>query len=177
MFKEINNLKLFFEEPTRQFHLRELARLVKKNPVTVQRYLQEFVKSGALTRKKERGLEMYSSNTENLYYKEYKKIYNRFKLIESGLLDFLKKEFSLPTIILFGSYERGEDNENSDVDIFILTETKKDINLENYEKKIKKRIQLHIMAKNEFLKAKKDNPDLINSIINGTILNGFIEVL
>ena len=120
---------------------------------------------------------MYSSNTENLYYKEYKKIYNRFKLIESGLLDFLKKEFSLPTIILFGSYERGEDNENSDVDIFILTETKKDINLENYEKKIKKRIQLQIMAKNEFLKAKKDNPDLINSIINGTILNGFIEVL
>ena len=177
MFNQLNDLKIFFEDPNKEFHLRELARILKKNPVTIKRHLQGFVKLGVLNCKKERRLEIYSSNTENFYYKEYKKVYNRFKIIESGLLNFLKKEFNLPTIILFGSYERGEDNKNSDVDIFILTEIKKHINLEFYEKKINRPIQLHIMNKKEFQKAKKDNPDLINSIINGSLLSGFTEVL
>lgn|SRR3989338_10373040 len=177
MFKEINNLKLFFEEPTREFHLRELARLMRRNPVTVKNYLKEFVKIGVLSRKKERMLEIYSSNTEDFYYKQYKKIYNQLKLIESGLLDFLKNEFNLPIIITFGSYERGEDNKNSDLDIFLLTELKKEMQLDNYEKKIGRPIQLHIMNGREFANAKKDNPDLVNSIINGSILNGFLEVL
>jgi len=177
MFKEINNLKLFFDEPTKEFHLRQLARLFKKNPVTVKRYLGKYTKNGVLTRKKERRLELYSANPEGFYYTEYKKIYNRLKLIESGLLDFLKKEFSLPLIILFGSYEKGEDNKNSDIDLFVLTEIKKDMDFKKYEKGIGKSIQLHIMNRKEFQKAKKDNPDLINSIINGSILHGFIEVL
>jgi len=177
MFKELNNIKLFFEEPNKEFHLREFGRLLKKNPVTVKNYLQEFAKIGVLSCKKERGLEIYSSNTENFYYKEYKKIYNWFKIIESELIYLLKKEFNLPVIILFGSYAKGEDNKNSDVDIFILSEIKKKINLDNYEKKINRPIQLHLMNMKEFQTFKNKNPDLINSILNGYIMNGFIEVL
>ncbi len=177
MFKELNNIKVFFEEPDKEFHLREFARLLKKNPVTVKNYLQEFTKIGVLSCKKERRLEIYSSNTENFYYKEYKKIYNRLKIIESGLIDLLKKEFNLPVIILFGSYAKGEDNKNSDIDIFILSEIKKKINLDNYEKKINRSVQLHIMNMKEFQTLKNKNPDLINSILNGYIMHGFIEVL
>lgn len=177
MFTELNNLKIFFEEPAKEFHLRQLARLLRKNPVTVKKYLKDAVKLNILKCKKERKLELYSSNIENFYYKEYKRIYNRFKIIESGLLELLKKEFNLPLIILFGSYERGEDNRNSDVDIFIMSELKKEISFEKYEDRINRSIQLHIMDRNEFEKAKKNNPDLINSIINGSVLYGFIEVL
>lgn len=177
MFKELNNLKLFFEDPTKEFHLRELARLLKRNPVTVKRYLKGFVSLGILKCKKERKLELYSSNIENFYYKEYKRVYNRFKIIESGLFDFLKKEFNLPLIVLFGSYERGEDNKRSDVDIFILSEVKKRADLESYEKKLNRSVQLHMMNRKEFQKAKKNSPDLINSIINGLPLYGFMEVL
>ena len=147
MFKEINSLKLFFEEPQREFHLRELSRIIKKNPVTIKKNLFEFVKIGILSRRKERGLEIYSSNTENFYYKEIKKIHNRFKIIDSGLLDFLKNEFNLPTIFLFGSFQRGEDNKNSDVDI--LVEVSKETTLfdlidikSELEKVLKKKVDL-----------------------------------
>jgi len=177
MFKELTILRIFFEEPNSEFHLRQLARLLKKNPVTVKNYLKEHVLSGAIGCKKERGLELYSANAENFYFKEYKRVYNKFRLIESGLLDFLKKEFSLPTIILFGSYERGEDNKNSDIDIFILSETKRQVSLEEYEAALKRTIQVHFMSRKEFKNLKKSNPGLINSIINGSVLNGFIEVL
>jgi predicted nucleotidyltransferase len=177
MFKELNDLRFFFEEPNRVFHLRELGRLQGKNPVTIKKHLQAFVKEGILSCRKERGLEIYSSNSENFLYKEHKRVYNRFKLIESGFLEHLNKELNLPLIIVFGSYEKGEDNKNSDADIFVLSESRKKIALESYEKKINRTIQLHIMSRKEFEKAKKENGDLINSIINGSVMSGFIEVI
>ncbi len=178
MFKEINNLKIFFEEPTREFHLREIARILKKNPVTIKRLLADFVKNGILSLKVERRFHLYSSNVENPMYKEMKREYNKIKLIESGLIEFLKQEFNLPTIILFGSFEKGEDNKNSDVDIFILTETKKVIEkkLEKFEKLINRRIQLHIFNHQEFKRLKIKNPELLNNIINGTKIYGELEI-
>ncbi len=173
----MNTLRVFFEEPTREFHLRELARKLKKSPITIKKFLKPFVVMKLIRCKKERGLELYGSNSENMYYKEYKKVYNQFKLIESGLLDFLNNELNFPLIVVFGSYSKGEDNQNSDLDLFILTELKKQIKLDVYERKINRPIQLHIMNKKEFEKNKKENSDLINSILNGDVLTGFMEVL
>lgn len=176
MFKEINNLKIFFENPEREFHLREIARILKKNPVTVKRRLEYFVKIGVLNLKKERKFHFYSSNTENPRYKEIKRKYNLDKLINSRLLDFLKREFNLPTIVVFGSFERGEDNKNSDLDLCLITETKKEVNLQDYEKIINRNIQLHRFSIDEFKKLKFKNKELFNNIINGYKIYGFIEV-
>ncbi len=176
MIKKVNNLNIFFEEPEREFHLREIARITKKNPVTVKRFLSEFVKRGILSLKKERKFHFYRSNSENLEYRELKRQYNKEKLIDSGLIDFLKKEFNLPVIILFGSYERGEDNKNSDVDICIITETEKQINLEVYEKYINRKIQLHVFSNKKFKKLRLKNKELFSSIINGYKIYGLVEV-
>src|SRR3989344_7375068 len=104
MFKKINTLQIFFEEPEREFHLREIARILRKNPVTIKRMLEGFVKKNILILKKERKFHLYSSNAENIEYKEAKKQYNLNKLSNSGLIDFLKHELNLPTIIVFGSF-------------------------------------------------------------------------
>jgi len=176
MFKEINNLKIFFEEPEREFHLREIARIIRKNPVTVKRKLEEFVKKKVLSLKKERKFYFYSSNVENPVYKEVKRQYNREKLTNSGLIDFLKEEFNFPVIILFGSFEKGEDNKNSDVDLCIITDTKREINVKKYEKAINRKIQLHIFTNKEFSKLKIKNAELFNSIINGYKIGGLIEI-
>ena len=176
MFKEINNLRIFFEEPEREFHLREIARILKKNPVTVKKHLEKFIEKGVLNLKKERKFYFYSSNTENPSYKEIKRQYNRDKLINSNLIDFLKKEFNLPTIILFGSYEKGEDNKNSDVDICIITESRKEVDIKKYEKIINRKIQLHIFKNEEFRKLRIKNKNLFNSIINGYKIYGLLEI-
>jgi predicted nucleotidyltransferase len=176
MFKKINRLSIFFEEPEREFHLREIARIIKKNPVTVKKILKKFIIEKVLNLKKERGFHLYSSNTENQAYKEIKRQYNRDKLINSGLVDFLKKEFNLPTVILFGSYEKGEDNRNSDIDICIITETKKQVSIEEYEKIVNRKIQLHIFRNDEFKKLRLKNKRLFNNIINGYKIYGLLEI-
>ena len=44
-------------------------------------------------------------------------------------MSFLKIELSNPSVIIFGSYAKGKDTEESDIDIYIETSSKKEINL------------------------------------------------
>ena len=170
-------LKYFFEEPNRAFHIRELAKLTKLAPTTVTSYLEYFRKKGLLTKQKERNYVLYRAETTNQFFKEEKKHYNIIKLKESGLIDFLNEELNYPeTIILFGSYAKAENIKGSDIDLFVLSETKKELNLNKFEKELKAKIQLFIHTKREFNIMKSKNKELLNNIINGVKIQGFLEV-
>ena len=81
-------------------------------------------------------------------------------------------ELSNPPIVLFGSFAKGEDIEDSDIDLYIETLSKKNIDLEKFEKLLKRKIQIFRHKNlNEI-----SNPHLANNIINGIILNNYIEV-
>ena len=179
MYKNIH-LKIlapFLENPYTKFHIRELARMLKLNPMTIRKYLEKMSRENILKTEKDKGkVKNYWANMENVLFKEYKKFYSITKIIDSGLLDFLNEEFLYPTIILFGSAAKGEDFEKSDLDVFILSNTKKEVDLERFEKKVNRKIQLFVMTSKEFKKSKRENPQLINNIINGIKLAGFIEV-
>ncbi len=44
MFKELNVLGVFFNSPTKEFNVREAARILKKNPATISKQLKELAK-------------------------------------------------------------------------------------------------------------------------------------
>lgn len=50
-------------------------------------------------------------------------------------------KYSNPVIILFGSYAKGEDIENSDIDLYIQTPSKKELRTEKFEKLLKRKVQ------------------------------------
>jgi len=47
------------------------------------------------------------------------------KNILSKITDFLKQDYNAQKVVLFGSYARGEENSDSDIDLFILAQTEK----------------------------------------------------
>lgn len=81
-------------------------------------------------------------------------------------------ELSNPAIIVFGSYARGEDTEDSDIDLYVETSSKKKPNLKKYEDRLKREIQLFVYKDIHKIK----NKELANNIINGIALNGYVEV-
>jgi len=171
-------LKNFFKFPNEWFHVREVARLLKMNPTTVSKYLNKLSNGGLLIKKEERGHLLFKAKTENYKYKDAKIHYNIESLRNSGLIDYLERELHFPeAIVLFGSYARGENDQNSDIDIFVVSNKKKELDLNQFEKKLMSKIQLFVKNKNEFVKLQKENKNLVNSIINGIILKGFLEVL
>ena len=170
-------LKHFIEEPEREFHIRELAKITKTAPTTATVYLEDFKKENLLEKSKSRNVILFKANLENPLFKEIKKHYNIINILKSGLLEYLNEQLNYPeAIILFGSYAKGENTKNSDIDLFILTESKKEISLKQFEEKLIPEIQLFIYNKKELNNLKKINKDLLNNILNGIKLSGFIEV-
>lgn len=172
MFKELNTLKIFFEEPNREFNVREAARILKISPANASNRMKSFAKMGLLIERKERTSNLYKVDLEQDTYRDLKTYYNLRKIKESGLMDALNKFYMKPTMVLFGSAATGLDTETSDFDILVISEKAAQIkDIERFEKKINRKLQIFAVKDVKDLK----NPHLINNVLNGIILQGKIK--
>lgn len=165
--------RVFFNEPTEDHYLKEISRKAGLSHTSVKKHLQELQQMGIIETEEERrgkrSYPIYRSMVEERVYKNLKKIDVLHRLETSELLDHLEQKFSPNCIVLFGSASRGEDVEESDVDLFLEADENQ-VDLSEYEDVLNREIQLHL------------NPDftnypqeLKNNIINGTLLRGFLE--
>lgn len=172
MFKELNTLKIFLEEPARKFNVREVARLLKITPATASKQLKYFAKKGVLKYEKERIFDLYSADIESTTYRDLKLYYNITKIRNSGILEALDKFYLKPTVIFFGSGTTGHDTKNSDFDFVVISENKKDFPRKaEFEKKMQRTLQIFAVANLNDLK----NEHLINNALSGILLQGEIR--
>ena len=176
MEKKLAILKSFFEDPNRKISIRELARILKINHTTIRQHLNKLVKEEFLSCQKQGLYSFYqlvfSKKTLNL-----KLYYNLEKIRESKVIEDLEKTYDLPVIVLFGSYAFAMDDKSSDLDICLISNVEKDFLVEKYEKKLNRKVSIHKFSKASFEKTKKMNSGLVNSICNGIVLSGELEVL
>ena len=161
----------FFTNPTSKLRVREMERKLHLPLPSIIRYCAELEKDGILRIIKIGGIRLYNASGSDKYHLE-KKLFNIRQLYESGLVQFLKIQLSNPVILLFGSYSKGEDIEKSDIDLYVETFSDKKLNLENYERVLRREIQLFRATGIKTI----NNHNLANNIINGIKLNGQIEV-
>ncbi len=177
MFKILNDMAPFFEDTLKELGVREYARWRKCAPATASTLLKSLAKEGLLTERAERNLLLYKAREESEAYKDLKVYASLRKIKESSLVTHLERELKHPlAIFLFGSYAKGENRKGSDIDMFVLTRTKTNVNLEEYQKKLKAPIQLFVHSPPEVEALRKKNPHLLNNMINGIRLFGFWEV-
>jgi len=172
-----NILEFFIREPEREFHLRGLAKLAKKSPTTVSKYLELLRKEGLLKSKRKLNHLLFKANTENPLFRETKLCYNLKTLRNSGIIEYLNEEFNEPeAVILFGSYAKAQDTPASDIDILVVTTIKKDVGLKKFEKLLGHPIQLFLHSNSEIDKMKTKNKELLNSWVNGIVVSGYWEL-
>jgi predicted nucleotidyltransferase len=171
MFEIFEILRIFFEEPSREFNVREVSRILKVSPATASKKLKELAKSNFLKERKERIFILYKANLESDDYKDLKVYYNVKKLKESGLLDALNIFYLKPTIVLFGSAVHGLDTETSDFDLLIISEKTDSFDTKRFEKKINRKLQLIVVSDVKELK----NEYLINNVLNGIVVQGNVK--
>lgn len=165
-------LKVLFENSQREYHIRLLAKLTGLNPNTII----NLTNDDFIFKKKDEDTNrvIIKAITDNIDFKLQKKFYNIRKIYDSGLIKFLNDELSFPTVVLFGSYAKADNHPKSDIDIFIIADEKKELSLKKFEKILQTEIQIFMHTKKEL---KKLNAELINNVINGYVMSGFLEVL
>jgi len=176
MDKKIAILTPVFDDPAKEFNIREIARLTRLNHMTARKYLNQLVKEGLLSKKEYSLYVGYSANVMEKSFHNLKLYYNLEKLRKSRLIEDLEVFYEYPVIVLFGSYAQALDTKESDLDLFVLAAKKREFSSKKYEKFIHRAISLHLFSEKEFPELKMKNPELVNNICNGIALSGKLEV-
>jgi predicted nucleotidyltransferase len=163
-------LSLFLENPSTEYHLREIARNVRLSPAGVSKILKALVLEKLVVKEKTEIKDNYRSNVESSEFMSLKLAYNIYKLKSSGLVEYLNESFSPDAVILFGSFARGDNHINSDIDIALINVKEKSIDLKRFEEALRHTINIHCIT---FSKA---TSEFKNNIINGIILKGYLKV-
>lgn len=175
MFAEVNSkqfelLEPYFEDPDLELSIRELSRRTDISPGWASKNVEELNQKNILNVKE---VSRSKQVLKGEKFQSIKEIYNYWKLQNSGLIDFLEKELRPEAIVLFGSFERGEDRKGSDIDIAVIKGRSKNLDLSEYEENLLSRdIELHNIEN-----LKQSDINFRNSLANGKTLYGFIEVI
>lgn len=149
-----------------KYHTRELVRRLNMGLGTASKCLKILEEEELLTKESLGRLSLYQANMENPLLKELKIVFTLMEI--DGLIKTLKKVSS--RIILFGSCADGEDLEQSDIDILILTEDAKSVNKLLDEYKIQRKVSAVIMDDAEFRNLKKKDKPFYSRIMKGRLL-------
>ena len=128
LYQKITQLKvlsLFLENPHSSYYLRESARMLDMDPMTVRRALNLLVKDDFLIKTEEKNRILYRADVENPALRHAKISYNLSWLREKNTVDFILNQMkSVSSIVLFGSFAKGENDKASDVDILTISLSK-----------------------------------------------------
>ena len=168
--------EVLFKYPEKEFSLSDLAKEAGVAKANIGRILDEFTNLGFISIEKLSKIWRIKANQTNWFYIRSKITYNLHFIYTSGIVEFLIDYFNNPkTIVLFGSFRKGEDLSNSDIDIAIESDDFKCKTiglreLSDFEKIIGRKIQIHIFNRKEI------DINVFNNIANGIVLWGFLEV-
>ncbi len=121
---QVRLLRAFFSYPEKEFHERELERLMKIPQASVHRNVKRLLENGLLDMKRIGRANLYSLNRAHILHPLLKKVFEEEKNILVALRNLIAHDVrALPEAdlaVLFGSIAKGTERPDSDVDIFIL---------------------------------------------------------
>ena len=169
-------LNWFFSYPNKEIGLSDLAETVNISKKTANLVVTKLEKEGFLKKDVIGRIWRISCNQTHAYNYSRKIAYNLMMIYESGLIEEVHRAIGSPkSIILFGSYRKGDDTENSDIDIaveIIGNDEPKIINLGVLEElgyRSNVPVNLYVFSR------KKVDINLFSNIVNGIVLEGFLE--
>ncbi|HJZ18650.1 MAG TPA: nucleotidyltransferase domain-containing protein [Candidatus Nanoarchaeia archaeon] len=166
-------LRLLFVQSGFSLNQRGIARMLDVSQPAVMKSLPGLKKKNLIkiNQDKESRRWAVEFNRDNLLALQLKRTDNLRQVYESGLATFLREEFPGATIILFGSYSRGDDTIYSDIDIAIIGRKEKSVKLTEFHKKLERNISI-----NFYPSLKEVHKHLKDNILNGIVLHGSVEL-
>jgi predicted nucleotidyltransferase len=164
-------IEIIFEKPSYHFHLRELARLANVHPNSVKATALELKKENIAKIERKKHLTEIFADLESKNFAKKKREFNFMNIYQSGIVEHLAEAFDPEAVSVIGSYSRGEDIESSDIDVVIvkpLKATKKSIQVDKFEEKLKRKIHLIATDYNEM------SDEFYINLINGMLLYGHL---
>ncbi len=165
-------LRLFFFKAGVTLNQRAIARFLKVSQPAIVKAIPGLEKKNLIKTKQDKDSRRWSIelNRDSQKVMQLKRADNLRQIYDSALAEYLEDNFPGATLILFGSYSRGDDTLNSDIDLAVIGRKEQHLNLDKFGKMLERKITINFYDSLKSLaKEMKEN------LCNGIVLFGGIE--
>jgi predicted nucleotidyltransferase len=159
-------IEYLIQKPGKEFLSKEIQVATKMSKAGANFALNDLAKANLVNRQQKGKTYLYTINDENPVVKQLKILRTIMNLMR--LIKKLKQKSS--KIILYGSSSRGEDTEDSDIDLFIVTNLIEDIEKIVQRNKHYKKVQPIIRKPLKYIEMEKTDPTFYQEIEKGIVL-------
>lgn len=166
-------LGIFFANLGKTFYLREIARMLGKQPGVFQKDINNLESQGLLKSSYRGKSRFFELNKNYPLFKEIKSIINKTSGVESALASQLKTLANIQKAYIYGSYAAGTADNFSDIDLLIIGEpdqNKLNAILTALEKQFDREINYTLYSAQEFNKKKRTN-QFLKEVLNKKLIN------
>lgn len=126
-------LRLFFSSPDREFYIQEIGRVLGRKPGSFQRMLYQLEGQGILSSRYSANARYFRANRRYPLFEELRSIIFKTVGIAGSLKEALAEVERIEFAFIYGSYAKGQERPDSDIDLMIVGAPDEDILLERFE--------------------------------------------
>ncbi len=117
-------LSLLLFSQNDEYHLREIANIIKADPTHISKELDNLRKLNLVKKTKKANLSIYTINKDSIIIDELKRIFIKTDYLGKFIEKPLKGKAKYA--IIYGSFAKGTETESSDVDLLVVSEMRED---------------------------------------------------
>lgn len=177
---KVSVLRTLWKHKEKEFTIRELAKFLEISHTGVRKVLRNFEKMNVLTMRTVGRSYAFKLNTKSYAFSVIEKLFETEKSTLSELKRMLNEGFSVPEVIsaiLFGSIAQGKETPLSDIDLLVVTQEKKKVEVivAELQKKVAERFGNFISAyyvSEEDLRRKREESPIKQALQNHILICG-----
>jgi predicted nucleotidyltransferase len=166
-------LAWFYMHHDESFFVRQLATILKEDPTNLSRELSNLDKAGILSSTRQGNLKYFQVNKNCSFFNELKRFILKTVGIVGDMKSSLEKFPDIKYAFIYGSYAKGEEKADSDIDLIIIGDVdldRLDLLISNLEKKFGRTINYVTYDYKEFLTKKKKDGFIIDVLEDKKIM-------
>ena len=159
-----------FTHPDESFFVRQIALILKEDPTNVSREMAKLEELGILRSKRNGNLKHFQTNQECPFFEELKGLVLKTSGVAGRIRASLEKLAGIEFAFIYGSYAKGEEKADSDVDLLIIGDVdmdRLDSNLGKLEKTLGREINYVLYSREEFKSKKKAKDGFLMDVLSG----------
>ena len=159
-----------FTHPDESFFVRQIALILKEDPTNVSREMAKLEELGILRSKRNGNLKYFQTNQECLFFEELKGLVLKTSGVAGRIRASLERLAGIEFALIYGSFAKGEEKADSDVDLLIIGDVAMDpldSDLGKLEKMLGREFNYVLYSKEEFKSKRKAKDGFLMDVLSG----------